>query len=44
MPAFLPAPLHRALLPLAHILRHRWRRWRKAPPSRNSCKWKARRP
>ena len=31
MPAFLPAPLHRALLPLAHIVRHRWRRWRKVP-------------
>lgn len=28
---WLPAPLHRALLPLAHDLRHRWRRWRKAP-------------
>lgn len=25
----LPARLHRALLPLAHGLRHRWRRWRK---------------
>jgi ADP-ribose pyrophosphatase YjhB (NUDIX family) len=24
----LPAPLHRALLPLAHALRHRWRTWR----------------
>ena len=31
MPQFLPAPLHRALLPLAHLVRHRWRRWRKAP-------------
>jgi len=31
MPAFLPAPLHRALLPLAHVVRHYWRRWRKAP-------------
>lgn len=31
MPGFLPAPLHRALLPLAHVLRHRWRRWRKVP-------------
>ncbi len=31
MPSFLPAPLHRALLMLAHRLRHRWRRWRKAP-------------
>lgn len=28
---WLPAPLHRALLPLAHGLRHRWRRWRKMP-------------
>lgn len=28
---WLPAPLHRALLPLAHGVRHRWRRWRKAP-------------
>ena len=26
----LPAPLHRALLPLAFRIRHRWRRWRKA--------------
>ncbi len=31
MPALLPAPLHRALMPLAHIVRHYWRRWRKAP-------------
>lgn len=31
MPQFLPAALHRALLPLAHRLRHRWRRWRKVP-------------
>ena len=31
MPGFLPAPLHRALLPLAHAVRHYWRRWRKAP-------------
>lgn len=31
MPQLLPAPLHRALLPLAHTVRHRWRRWRKAP-------------
>ncbi|RNJ62314.1 MAG: NUDIX domain-containing protein [Porphyrobacter sp. IPPAS B-1204] len=31
MPQFLPAPLHRALLPLLHMLRHRWRRWRKVP-------------
>jgi ADP-ribose pyrophosphatase YjhB (NUDIX family) len=28
---WLPAPLHRVLLPLAHDLRHRWRRWRKVP-------------
>jgi 8-oxo-dGTP pyrophosphatase MutT (NUDIX family) len=28
MPALLPASLHRALLPLAHRLRHAWRRWR----------------
>lgn len=27
----LPAPLHRALLPLAQAIRHAWRRWRKAP-------------
>lgn len=25
----LPAPLHRALLPLAHRVRHSWRKWRK---------------
>ncbi|ASJ90366.1 NUDIX hydrolase [Porphyrobacter sp. CACIAM 03H1] len=31
MPNVLPAPLHRALLPLAHAIRHAWRRWRKAP-------------
>ncbi len=31
MPAVLPASLHRALLPLAHRVRHVWRRWRKAP-------------
>lgn len=31
MPNLLPAPLHRALLPLAYRLRHRWRRWRKTP-------------
>lgn len=31
MPAFLPASLHRALLPLAHRIRHYWRRWRKTP-------------
>ncbi|MEQ8412659.1 MAG: NUDIX domain-containing protein [Erythrobacter sp.] len=27
----LPAPLHRALLPLAHRLRDAWRRWRGVP-------------
>lgn len=26
-----PAPVHRAVLPLAFRLRHRWRRWRKVP-------------
>jgi ADP-ribose pyrophosphatase YjhB (NUDIX family) len=26
----LPAPLHRALLPLVFRIRHRWRKWRKA--------------
>ena len=31
MPDWLPAPLHRALLPIAYRLRHRWRRWRKTP-------------
>lgn len=31
MPQILPAALHRALLPLAHLVRHHWRRWRKAP-------------
>lgn len=31
MPTWFPAPLHRALLPLAHAVRHRWRQWRKAP-------------
>ncbi|MEO1490133.1 MAG: NUDIX domain-containing protein [Pseudomonadota bacterium] len=25
---WIPARLHRALLPLAHRIRHRWRRWR----------------
>lgn len=24
-----PAPIHRALLPLVHKVRHRWRQWRK---------------
>lgn len=27
----IPQSLHRALLPLAHRLRHRWRVWRKVP-------------
>ena len=27
----LPAPIHRALLPLAHRIRHRWRIWRGTP-------------
>jgi 8-oxo-dGTP pyrophosphatase MutT (NUDIX family) len=31
MPGLLPAALHRALLPVAHRLRHAWRRWRKVP-------------
>ena len=31
MALWLPAALHRALLPLAHVVRHRWRRWRKVP-------------
>jgi len=31
MANILPASLHRALLPLAHALRHRWRLWRKTP-------------
>lgn len=31
MPLRLPAPLHRALMPLAHALPHRWRRWRRVP-------------
>lgn len=31
MVSWLPAPLHRALLPLAHAVRHRWRRLRKTP-------------
>lgn len=31
MASWLPAPLHRALLPLAHRLRHHWRRWRRTP-------------
>jgi ADP-ribose pyrophosphatase YjhB (NUDIX family) len=31
MPNLLPAALHRALMPLAHLVRHYWRRWRKTP-------------
>ncbi len=31
MAKLVPAPLHRALLPLAHDVRHRWRRWRRVP-------------
>lgn len=31
MASFLPASIHRALLPLAYSIRHRWRRWRKTP-------------
>jgi ADP-ribose pyrophosphatase YjhB (NUDIX family) len=31
MPLLIPAPLHRAMLPLAHSIRHYWRRWRGAP-------------
>lgn len=31
MQRLIPAPLHRALMPLAHGVRHRWRRWRKTP-------------
>lgn len=27
----IPAPLHRALMPLAHFVRENWRRWRKTP-------------
>ena len=27
----IPAPLHRAVLPLAHRIRHRWRKWRGTP-------------
>lgn len=27
----IPAPIHRALLPLAYRLRHHWRKWRKVP-------------
>ncbi len=31
MLSLLPAPLHRALLPLAHLVRHYWRGWRGVP-------------
>ncbi|MFL0355700.1 NUDIX hydrolase [Erythrobacter sp. GH1-10] len=31
MPHVLPAPIHRALMPIAHRLRHRWRKWRGSP-------------
>jgi ADP-ribose pyrophosphatase YjhB (NUDIX family) len=31
MQRLIPAPLHRALMPVAHMLRHYWRRWRKTP-------------
>lgn len=31
MQRLIPASLHRALMPLAHIFRHHWRRWRKVP-------------
>lgn len=31
MPIPLPASLHRAALPLAHLVRHHWRRWRGKP-------------
>jgi ADP-ribose pyrophosphatase YjhB (NUDIX family) len=31
MPIALPAPIHRAVLPVAHIVRHYWRRWRGQP-------------
>jgi ADP-ribose pyrophosphatase YjhB (NUDIX family) len=31
MANWLPAALHRMALPLAHTVRHRWRRWRKTP-------------
>lgn len=27
----IPPPVHRALMPLAHRIRHHWRRWSKAP-------------
>ncbi|MEL6237831.1 MAG: NUDIX domain-containing protein [Pseudomonadota bacterium] len=28
---WIPAPIHRAALPIAHALRHHWRRWRGKP-------------
>jgi len=31
MASLLPAALHRRLMPIAHALRHYWRRWRKTP-------------
>ena len=31
MQSLLPAVLHRTLMPLAHLIRHYWRRWRKTP-------------
>lgn len=31
MPSFLPAAVQRSLMPLAHVLRHRWRKWRGTP-------------
>ncbi|MEM7781159.1 MAG: NUDIX domain-containing protein [Pseudomonadota bacterium] len=31
MMRFIPAPLHRALLPIAHRMRMSWRRWRGTP-------------
>jgi ADP-ribose pyrophosphatase YjhB (NUDIX family) len=31
MRRIVPAPLHRAVMPLAHVARHYWRRWRKVP-------------
>ena len=27
----IPRPIHRLILPIAHSVRHRWRRWRKSP-------------
>lgn len=31
MQNLLPAPVHRALMPIANSVRHHWRRWRKTP-------------